>query len=123
MDEKRIKKELNKLKRIFKNIGDDKKKLCEKLIENAAFMAVTLEDLQTEITRSGSIGTYVNGNGFEVAQETPAQKTYTTLINRYTAVIKALADLLPDSRADTATRAGEALATFIAKGKPGGLQK
>lgn len=117
-EEKKLKKEIAKLNRIFKNIGEDKKKLCENLIKNAAFMAITLEELQNDINENGPIGTYINGNGFKVSQETPAQKSYNAMINRYTAVIKTLVDLLPDDKTETANKAGEALAAFIAKGKP-----
>lgn len=119
--EKRIRKEKNKLKKIFKDISEDKKKLCENLIQNAAFMAVTLEDLQEKIGTDGAIINAINGNGFKTVQENPAQKSYNTMINRYTAVIKQLQDLLPDNKTDTVNRAGEALAQFVARGKPGGI--
>ena len=47
--DKQIKKEISKFKKIFKNLDEDKKKILEKLIENVAFMAITLEDLQKQI--------------------------------------------------------------------------
>ena len=119
MDE-RISKEIRKLKRIFKNISKDKKTLCEKLIQNAAFMAVTLEDLQETIKEEGAIKSCVNGNGFLVMQEHPAQKSYNSMINRYASVIKQLQDLLPDNKQENMRNAGDALAAFVAKGKPGG---
>lgn len=120
MDEKKLKREISKLNKIFKNIGEDKKKLCDNLIRNAAFMAVTLEDLQNEINNNGPIVTCINGNGFEVQKENPAQTSYNAMINRYTAVIKVLTDLLPDDKTETTNKAGEALAAFIANGKPSG---
>ena len=120
MDEKEIKKEITKLNKIFKNINEDKKKLCVNLIKNVAFMSVALADLQVEINKNGPIITGKNGNGFEVAQENPAQKSYNTMINRYTSVIKQLADMLPDNKTDGINKAGENLAAFVAKGKPGG---
>ena len=120
MDEKEIKKEITKLNKIFKNINEDKKKLCVNLIKNVAFMSVALADLQVEINKNGPIITGKNGIGFEVAQENPAQKSYNTMINRYTSVIKQLADMLPDNKTDGINKAGENLAAFVAKGKPGG---
>lgn len=119
MDE-RISKEMEKLKKIFTEISEDKKKLCEKLIQNAAFMAVTLEDLQEMIQKEGAVKTFINGNGFETVQEHPAQKSYNTMINRYSSIIRQLQDLLPDSKQETILGAGETLAAFVAKGKPGG---
>lgn len=119
--EKRIKKEIGKLKKIFKDISEDKKKLCEHLIQNAAFMSVTLEDLQEDIKEDGPVIICKNGNGFDVLQESPSQKSYNTMINRYCSTIKQLQDLLPDSKTDVKNKAGESLAAFIAKGKPGGI--
>lgn len=123
MEEKAIKKEQAKLNKIFKNIGEDKKKLSENLIKNAAFMSVNLAELQEDIAEKGAVIVCVNGNGFEVAQENPAQKSYNTMIQRYTAVIKQLSDMLPDSKQDGINKAGENLAAFVAKGKPGGGSK
>lgn len=117
--DRQIKKEISKLKRIFKDIAPNKKTLCEKLIQNAAFMAVTLEELQEQINEEGSVIKSINGNGFETVQEAPASKAYNTMINRYTSVIKQLQDLLPDAKTDNVNKAGEALAAFVAKGKPG----
>ena len=119
-EDKRIKSEISKLNKIFKNISEDKKKLCQNLIRNAAFMAVTLEDLQEIIREEGPIKTLTNGNGFDTIQEHPAQKSYTAMITRYSSIIKQLQDLLPDNKAEDINKAGEALAKFVAKGKPGG---
>jgi len=47
---KRTSKELSKLRKIFKDIEPAKRKTVEKLIENAAFMAESLNKLQ-EIIR------------------------------------------------------------------------
>ena len=57
---KRIKEEKTKLEGIFKDIPESKKKLCAKLIENAAFMAVTLEDLQEIVNQEGPVITATN---------------------------------------------------------------
>lgn len=116
--EKQIKSEVYKLKKIFKDLPDDRKKLAENLIQNAAFMAITLRDLQADIGYRGPVITQVNGNGFETTMENPSQKSYSTLINRYATVIKQLADMLPDAKEDAIHRAGADLTAFIKKGKP-----
>jgi len=87
--------ELTKLQALFATIPENKKKLCEKLIQNAAFMAETLEELQATVKKEGAVVTIVNGNGFEVQQENPAQKSYNTMINRYSTIIRQLSDMLP----------------------------
>lgn len=118
--EQKIKSEITKLKKIYKQIDKDRMVLAVKLIENAAFMTVTLQDLQEQILSEGSIITGTNGNGFETTQENPAQKAYNAMMQRYTPCIKQLTDMLPSSKASEAKKAGDALKEFISAGKPKG---
>lgn len=115
----KIKKEMLKLKKIFKDISKDRKSLCENLIKNAAFMSVTLEELQEDINIRGTVIVATNGNGFRVTSENPSQKSYNVMISRYTAIIKQLEEMLPDLKTESTNRAGEALASFVTRGKPG----
>ena len=116
--EAEIKKEKRRLTALFRGVPEGKKKLTAGLIEEAAFMSVTLAQLREAINTDGPIVYGQNGNGFEIKQEHPAQKSYNVMISRYTSVIKALADLLPGSKEDSVRKAGEALAAFVAAGKP-----
>lgn len=92
--DEQIKAEEARLNKIFANIDQSKKGINQKLINNAAFMAVTLQRLQAQVTAEGPVTRGVNGNGFESVMEHPAQKSYNTMINRYTAAIKQLTDLV-----------------------------
>lgn len=116
--ESRIKKEKNKIKKILSEVDESKIKLNEKLIENVAFMAVTLEDLQKQINEEGSVITAKNGNGFDVTQEHPAQKAYVAMMSKYTPAMSQLMALLPDSKTDLVNKAGEKLAKLVAGGRP-----
>lgn len=116
--ESRIKKEKNKIKKILSEVDESKIKLNEKLIENVAFMAVTLEDLQKQINEDGSVITAKNGNGFDVTQEHPAQKAYVAMMSKYTPAMSQLMALLPDSKTDLVNKAGEKLAKLVAGGRP-----
>jgi hypothetical protein len=89
-----IKAEERRLNKIFANIDIGKKSVNQKLIGNAAFMAVTLQRLQDQVTREGAVITSINGNGFETINEHPAQKSYNTMINRYTMAIKHLTEII-----------------------------
>ena len=93
---KRIKKEITKLNKIFKDIEEDRKKAVQKLIENVAFMAATLEDLQNEINEKGFIETYKNGENQFGTKESSAIKIYNSLIRNYNVSLKQLLDQLPD---------------------------
>lgn len=97
--EKAIKKEIEKLNNIFSELPEDKLKLCEGLIQNAAFMHVTLLELQKDVLEQGAMIRYQSGNGFDTIKDNPAQKAYTTMISRYGAVIEQLNKMLPTSAA------------------------
>lgn len=56
-----IKAEIKRLKKIFANLTQDASAVAEKLIENAAFMAVSLTDLQRIINEKGYTEEYQNG--------------------------------------------------------------
>ena len=99
--QRRINKEKNKLIKLFEEIPENQKKLCEKLIDNAAYMAVTLEDLQQIVTEEGAVIKKKNGNGFIVTQEHPAQKTYTALVKTYATTVKQLSEILPEQQVDS----------------------
>ena len=116
--ENRIKREKNKIKKILVDVPESKLKLNEKLIENVAFMAVTLEDLQKQINEEGSVIVAKNGNGFDVTQEHPAQKAYVAMMAKFTPAMSQLMSLLPDNKTDSVTKAGEKLARFVANGRP-----
>ncbi|MFQ9555810.1 MAG: hypothetical protein ACLR1P_07595 [Oscillospiraceae bacterium] len=49
--EEKIKREFSRLKRIFKDLDKNKLQTVESLIKNAAFMAVSLEELQRSSTK------------------------------------------------------------------------
>ena len=107
--EKAIKKERDKLNRLFQNIPKDSKTLCEGLINNAAFMFVTLNELQEEVKQNGAMLKATSGNGFEIVKDNPAYKAYNTMISRYTVIIKQLSDLLPGDN-----NAGDELLQWLA---------
>ena len=56
--EQKIKKEIARLKRVFKDLDKNKLQTVESLIKNAAFMAVSLEELQEIINAEGYVVEY-----------------------------------------------------------------
>lgn len=95
---KAIKKELNRLKKLFKELPENKKKISEKLIDNAAFMSVSLEELKKDIILYGVKETYVNGKDQYGFKESVESKTYNTTIKNYMAIIKQLNEMLPEDK-------------------------
>ena len=93
--DERVKKEMRRLKRIYKDMDPDVKKATQSLIENAAFMVVTLEDLQETINREGVISEYQNGANQWGTKKSPEVEIYNTMIKNHMSIIKQLTDLLP----------------------------
>lgn len=92
--------ELRKLKRIFKDIPDSKKKVVEKLMDNAAFMAEQLEFLQEDINEKGYISEYKNGENQWGTKKAPEVEIYIALTKNYSGIIKQLLELVPKTEGD-----------------------
>lgn len=112
--EKQIKKEIRKLLRLFKHLPADKKKAAEGLIQEAAFMKVTLEETRYIIDHEGVIENFEQG-AQRFKREHPATKVYNTMINRYSNVCKQLFDMIPDP--DASKQAEDELMAFVKKAR------
>lgn len=109
---KRIENEINKLKKVFNKIPENQFQVVEKLIDNAGFMAIELEDLRTAIAKNGCKEEYQNGANQNGYKESVESCTYTKMIKNYQTTIKQLIELLP---AEDKIEAGEKLMGFVAK--------
>lgn len=96
--EEKIKKEKTRLKSIFKNLDENKKKLVTPLIEKAAFMSVELDILQDSIQKNGWTAEYQNGANQWGEKRSAEAAAYIALSKNYTAVIKQLTELVPAER-------------------------
>lgn len=92
--EELIKKEKNRLKRIFKDMDENRKKMAEGLFEEAAFMKIALQDLKAEVVEEGTVDEMQQGT-YKIKREHPALKSYNTMISKYTTTLKILCDMLP----------------------------
>lgn len=85
------------IKNYYKDLPEERRTFAEKLLTKMFFMEQTLRKLETDIRKNGAVIETKNGNGFQVVQENPAQKTYNTMVKNYNATVKILIDMLPDS--------------------------
>lgn len=93
---KRIRKEENRLKKIYKNIKDEKKQTVQGLIQRAAFMRVTLEDFEDDLDQNGFVEMFQQGiNQDPYERKRPIADLYNTMNTSYQKIIKQLTDLLP----------------------------
>lgn len=112
IDEK-ISMEIDRLNSIFDNIAEDKKSLCSQLIQNAAFMAISLKELQEDMNKKGMVEEYQNGPNQSGTRISPSAQIYTKMIANYNAVIKQLIALLPSSDKLPAKTATDPMALFL----------
>ena len=105
-------KELKKLKLIAAALPDDKKKITEGLIADAAFMAEQLEILRNHITENGWSENYQNGANQFGKKSSVEAEAYVKIQKSYASVIKQLTDLLPEQ---DETTAGTEIMQFLGK--------
>lgn len=89
-----------KAKEAVELVSEAHRELAKKLYKRICFMDKTLNDLEKQVREEGAIITTVNGNGFDVMTEHPAQKSYNTMIGRYNAMVKSLVDMIPSGKTD-----------------------
>lgn len=95
--EKRIKKEIRRLKRIIEEggVSDRRQKTLEGVIQNAAFMRVSLDDTIKEIADADIVVEYDNGGGQTGIRENPLFNAYEKLFSKYLAAMTVILESLP----------------------------
>lgn len=99
--EKRIKKEIRRLKRIIAEggVSDRRQKALEGVIQNAAFMRVCLNDTIKEISDADVVVEYDNGGGQTGVRENPLFNAYEKLFAKYLAAMSTILESLPEETA------------------------
>ena len=95
-EDPRISREYKLLYETYKELPKNRMRLARKLIVRAAFMAVTLGDLEVKISAEGCTSEYQNGENQWGTKKSPEIDVYNTMVKNYAAVIKQLADMLPE---------------------------
>lgn len=111
--EKNIKQEINRVKKLYKDFPRDKVKAIEGLINEAVFMKITLQETREDLIKFGMTEMFEQGSQ-SFKRERPEVKIYTTLIQRYSNVMKQLIDLLPEQEKNEEK---DELTEFLSKGK------
>lgn len=95
--EKRIKKEIRRLKKIIDEggVSDRRQKTLEGVIQNAAFMRVSLDDTIKEIADADIVVEYDNGGGQTGIRENPLYNAYEKLFSKYLAAMNTILESLP----------------------------
>ncbi len=97
--EEKIKQEKDRLIKIYKTLPEKEYKTAEKLIDNVAFMSVTLEDLMAIINNDELVKTTVNASQ-TFMKEHPALTSYNKMYANFLKGIQQLSSLLPKNYGD-----------------------
>ncbi|RHB06510.1 hypothetical protein DW906_03065 [Coprobacillus sp. AM42-12AC] len=93
--DERIEFQRKKLNRQFSSLDKKTKNIVTPLIQNAAFMIVTLEELQIKISQEGITIKYQNGANQWGKKKSPEAEMYNTMVKNLTSIIKQLTELVP----------------------------
>ena len=94
----RIKEEIKRISVFFEELPENELSIISPLIQNAAFMRVTLEDLQETIARDGPVDHYQNGANQSGTKQSAALQGYIALQKTYLQTAKSLAEYLPPEK-------------------------
>lgn len=99
--ETRIKREKQRLLEIFHGLDKNKLETCYALIDRAAFLTVSLEDLEVELNERGWTETYTNGRNQEGIKKSAAAEAHISLTKNLNAIMKQLLDLVPPAQKES----------------------
>lgn len=94
--DERIQKEIERLKKIFNDIPKSEFNTVLKLIDNIAFMSITLEDLIEKINKEPLVVETVNGSQ-SFSKENPAITSYNKMFSNFNKGIQQLTSLFPQN--------------------------
>ena len=109
---KRIKKEEQRLQRIYKDVDEDNKAIIDGLIRRAAYMRITLEDWEIDIMENGCTEMFTQSEKTDpYERERPVARLYNTMNTNYQKIIKQLSDLVP--KQETGKEKDDGFAAFV----------
>ena len=94
----RIKREKDRIMEVFKDLEANKLKTCAALIDRAAFITVSLEDLEEQLNETGWVETYQNGENQSGMKKAAAADVHISLTKNLNAIVKQLLDLVPPAQ-------------------------
>lgn len=110
--ETRLKRAREELEAVFSGLDENRRKTVSKLLDNAAFMSIQLEDLRRTIQANGVVSEYQNGENQFGTKKSPEVEVYLSMIKNYTQIISNLCTMLPE-----ANPAASELLQFVSQGR------
>lgn len=94
----RVKKEKTRLMELFKDLEPNKLQTCLALIDRAAFITVSLEDLEAQLNEIGWTEYYQNGDKQSGWKKSAAADVHISLTKNLNTTIKQLLELVPPAK-------------------------
>ncbi|MCC0648474.1 hypothetical protein [Clostridioides sp. ZZV15-6598] len=111
--EKKIKQEVSRLKKNYKDLEKEKVKILDGLVNEAAFLKISLEETREILIREGLTEIFKQGKQ-EFERERLQVKIYLNFMKLYSSVMKQLIDIIPS---DIKQEEEDELIEFIKKGR------
>ena len=96
-----IKKETRRLKKIFKDLEPNKLKTVDALIARAAFITVSLQELEEQLNRDGWVEEYQKGRNQSGLKKSAAAECHISLTKNLSTIMKQLIDLVPAAQKES----------------------
>ena len=93
--EERITAERERLTALLKDLDENQQQTAAGLVSSAAFLRVSLEDLETIINENGYLDEYENGANQSGVKTSAAVQAYTALNTKYQSIIQKLLKIVP----------------------------
>lgn len=94
----RVKKERKRLLDLFEDLEPNKLATCQTLIDRAAYITVSLQDLEEELNETGWTEFYQNGEKQSGRKKAAAAEVHISLTKNLNAIMKQLLELVPASK-------------------------
>ena len=96
--DKLIQKETRRLKSVFRDLDPNKLKTVDALIVRAAYITVSLQELEDQLNRDGWVEPYKNGQNQHGLKKSAAAEVHISLTKNLNAIMKQLIDLVPPAQ-------------------------
>lgn len=110
----RIKAEKDRLEKIYAKLDSQKKLVAAGLIERAAYLKATVEDLEEDLDKNGYTEMFTQSEKTEpYERRRPAADLYVNTSSLYQKCIKQLTDLLPKENTEKTKETSDGFEGFV----------
>ena len=94
----RVDDEKNRLLALFNGLDHNKLEVCQALIDRAAYITVSLQDLEDQLNETGWVEPYQNGENQSGMKKAAAADVHISLTKNLNAITKQLLELVPPAQ-------------------------